>query len=96
MIPISLPETATLARVLTGYARRATITRTAGLLTAPELQANAVRLELLVHLAVAHCAGTKRPSYGEFGRWLNHHLSQADIANLEDPVEDVFVTNVDP
>lgn len=94
MIPISLPETAKLARVLAGYAPRATIARTAGLLTTPELQANTIRLELLVHLAVVHCAGKKKPSYGEFGRWLNDYLGQADIPMLEDPVEDVFVTNV--
>ncbi len=94
MIPISLPETAKLSRVLVGYSPRATIARTSGLLTAPELQANTIRLELLVHLAVAHCAGKKKPTYGEFGRWLNDHLGQADIPRLEDPVEDVFITNV--
>lgn len=95
MIRISLPETEKLARVLGGYAPRATITRAAGLLTAPSLQANTLRLELLVHLAVAHCAGKKKPSYGEFGRWLNNHLDQPDISGFEDPVEDVFITNVD-
>ena len=94
MIPISLPELGVLARILTGYAPRDTIERTAGLLSAPELQANTIRLELLVHLAVAHCAGKKKPSYEDLGRWLNDYLGQAEILSLEDPVEDVFVTNV--
>src|SRR5438105_11678485 len=40
-----------LARALRAFAPRATIARTAGLLTAPNLQANTARLELLVHLA---------------------------------------------
>ena len=85
---------AKLAQILSRHSPRDTIARTAGLLTAPELQANTIRLELLVHLTVAHCAGKKRPSYEELGRWLNYHLGQANIPSLEDPVEDVFITNV--
>src|SRR4051812_44096573 len=34
----------------------------AALLVAPELQANCLRLEYLVHLALAHCAGPAQPT----------------------------------
>jgi hypothetical protein len=94
MVPIKSPETAELARILASYVARETVMCTAGLLTAPRLQANAVRLELLVHLAVMHCSGRKRPDFGDIERWLNHYLGQTHIAMLEDPVEDVFVTNI--
>lgn len=94
MVPITSPETAELARILVSYVARDTVMRTAGLLTAPRLQANTVRLELLVHLAVAHCAGRKKPDFGDLERWLNHYLGQTHIAMLEDPAEDVFVTNI--
>ena len=94
MIPITSAETEKLARVLAKYAPRATVARAAGLLTAPILQANTVRLEILVHLAVAHCVGNIKPGYVELGRWLNQYLGQTQMAMWEDPIEDVFVTNV--
>lgn len=95
MVPISSPDTAKLAQVLASYESHATIARTAGLLTVPHFQANTIRLETLVHLAVAHCAGTKQPGPEELGLWLNRYLGETEITFLEDPVEDVFVTNVD-
>lgn len=94
MIPIASKETEKLARVLSKYAPRATIARSAGLLTAPNLQANTIRLEILVHLAVAYCAGNIKPGYVELGRWLNQYLGQTQMAMWEDPIEDVFVTNI--
>lgn len=94
MIPITSAETEKLARMLAKYAPRATIARAAGLLTAPNLQANTVRLEVLVHLAVAYCAGNNKPGYVELERWLNQYLGKTQMAMWEDPIEDVFVTNV--
>ena len=60
----------------------------------PRLQANTIRLETLVHLAVAHCQGSRNPSLAEISRWLNNRLRNTRAARLEDPVEGVFVTNV--
>lgn len=94
MIPITSKETETIARSMARYAPRATISRVAGLLTAPNLQANTVRIEVLVHLAVAYCSGNIKPGYLEIGRWLNQSLGKTQMAMYEDPVEDVFVTNV--
>jgi hypothetical protein len=94
MVQIRSPETAEIARILASYAARDTIVRTAGLMTAPRLHANTVRLELLVHLAVAYCSGRKRPDFDDLEQWLNYYLSRTTIAMLEDPVEDVFITNI--
>ncbi|MDX1914049.1 MAG: hypothetical protein SFU55_00565 [Methylophilus sp.] len=94
MIPIFNEETEKLAHVLERYAPRATIARAAGLLTVPSLQANTVRIEVLVHLAVAFCNGKEKAGYAEFGRWLNNYLGNSQMSMYEDPVEDVFITNV--
>lgn len=63
-----------------------------GLLTLPDLQANQLRLEVLAHLAAAYCAGRRKPRRKQFARWLNRSLK--DISVLEDPREDVFVSNL--
>jgi hypothetical protein len=94
MIPIFNEKTEKLTQVLGKYAPRATIARAAGLLTVPSLQANTVRIEVLVHLAVAFCAGKEKPGYPELGRWLNNYLGNSQMSMYEDPVEDVFITNV--
>jgi len=95
MIPIASSETEPLARQLASYHLRFTVAMTAGLLTVPHLHANNVRLEVLAHLAVAHCSGQRKPGSKQLRRWLNHHLGDTMIARSEDPVEDVFVTNVE-
>jgi hypothetical protein len=95
MVPITSPETAELARILASYGPRDTVARTAGLLTAPHLQSNNIRIEILVHLVVAHCAGEKKPGYSDIEEWLNQHLGHGELARLEDPIEDVFVTNIE-
>src|SRR5262245_5837600 len=94
MIRVSSADTSELAEALSRYEPFATVSRIAGLLTVPSLQANGVRLELLAHLAVARCAGKKEPSRGSFESWLNTNLARPDIVSLEDPAEDVFVTNI--
>ncbi len=69
-----------------------TVAPLAGLLTLPKFHANTLRLEVLTHLAVAYCTGKEAPRRAQIGRWLNQSL--ASLSFLEDPVEDVFVTNV--
>lgn len=95
MIPLASLELTRLAGFLKKYDIRSSVSQLAGLLTAPELQANTVRIELLVHLAVAHCCGRRKAGMSEIRNWLNRQLGNSDIARLEDPVEDVFVTNVE-
>jgi hypothetical protein len=64
-----------------------------GLLALPDLQASCLRLELLVHLAIAHCSGRKAPRRGFVMRAFER-LGCGYCGHAEDPSEDVFVANV--
>lgn len=66
----------------------------AGLLTQPALQANTLRIELLIHLLVAFSVGSRKPSRREITRWLNFELGSTVFTLIEDPPEDVFLSNV--
>jgi hypothetical protein len=68
--------------------------RVAGLLTCIEYHPNTLRLEVLGHLALAHARGTRTPRRRDFDRWLNKWLQQNYVSDMEDPVEDAFITNV--
>ena len=66
----------------------------AGLLTQPTLQANMLRIELLIHLLVAF-SGKSKAKAREIANWLNSELGSTAFAMMEeDPPEDVFVSNV--
>lgn len=71
-----------------------TAARVAGLMTLPHMHAHTIRLEALAHMAIAHCHPNrgKKPRRKQFIQWMNGALGQ--LAWLEDPVEDVFVSNV--
>lgn len=66
----------------------------AGLLTRPECHANTLRLETMVNLAVALCAGEQRPTQADLATWLNGHLEPSHLHFGEDPIEDVFISNI--
>ena len=95
MVPLNASELKPTARFLRKYDLRSTVTQLSGLLTMPALQANTIRIETLVHLAVAYCRGSLKPGLSEMSYWLNRQLGRTQIASLEEPVEDVFVTNVE-
>lgn len=65
-----------------------------GLLTNPALHANTIRLELLVHLLVAYGRGKRQFKARQISTWVNRKLSNTMFAYWEDPVEDVFLSNV--
>lgn len=65
----------------------------AGLLAKPELQANCLRLEALVHFAVLYCHGSKAPTKG-FIRRAFDCLTEGYCGIQEDPAEDLFVALV--
>lgn len=94
MIHINCTELRRLGKRVAKHQREATVARLAGLLTVPSLQANTFRIETMVHLAVLLCRGNLKPGTREIGRWLNQELGARQIAWSEDPVEDVFVSNV--
>ncbi len=82
------------AETLKDYEYRDTVTKIAGLLTLPQLQANNVRLEILSHLACLYCNGRHKPSPHDLEYLLNETPSLLSISNLEDTPEDVFVSNI--
>ena len=94
MVPLNDPALKRIVGSLRECDSKSTVTKLAGLLTLPRLQANTIRLETLVHLAVAHCQGSRNPCLAEISRWLNKRLRSTWAVRLEDPVEDVYVTNV--
>lgn len=63
------------------------------MLTMPEFQASAVRLEILQHLAVANTRGKLSPRPCALTSWLNT-LGEGWAGRMEDPAEDVFVSRV--
>ena len=95
MVHLSSPELDKITKFLGKYDLKSTVSKLAGLLTAPSFQANTIRIEILVHLAVTYCRGNRKPGITEIRNWLNRQLAKTDILRLEDPVEDVFVTNVE-
>jgi hypothetical protein len=88
------PAVQRLAKVLEKYDRQQVVSLVAGMLTVPNLQANCYRLELLVQLAVANCNGKLKPTKKHLSNWLNRQLGTENVAWMEDPPEDVFVSNV--
>lgn len=93
VIPFNSVELKSLGRKLESFSAGATLPIVAGLLTCPDLQANAIRLEVLTHLVLIHCQGTKKPNLKHLEGWLNVDL--ADLSPLEDPCEDVFISSVE-
>lgn len=65
-----------------------------GLLTVPRFAPYGVRLETLAHLVVAYSRGRRPLSRKRARRWLGRILAESEAARMEDPPEDVFVSNV--
>ena len=65
-----------------------------GLLTNPDLHANTIRIELLVHILLTYSRGKRKLKERQLDSWLNRELSNSMFAHWEDPVEDVFLSNV--
>ena len=94
MIPINSPHIRRLANFFQKHDLQSSVTQLAGLLTVPSLLANTLRIETALHLAVANCDGSRNLRLVEMHHWLNQYLGDR-IAIYEDPVEDVFITNVE-
>lgn len=70
-----------------------TVAKLAALLVRQEFHPNTLRLETLIHMAARYCEGRQPPKRKDMARWLNEHMG-GSFAQLEDPVEDVFVSNI--
>lgn len=95
MVPLAASELHSISGRLRTYDPKSAIARLGGLLTVPALQANTIRIETLVHLAVAHCHGRRDLRRSEIGHMLNEQLGETPVTLLEDPIEDVLVANVE-
>ena len=93
MLPLTDTAFAALAKEIGHFDLDSTVVQVGGLLTVPSLQPFTLRLELLTHLAVLHCKGTRVASLNDVTSWLNDYLGQSPVALLEDPPEDVFLSN---
>jgi hypothetical protein len=83
-----------LVHQLKGFEPFETMSLVAGLLTQPDFHANTVRLEVLQNLILRNAAGDAVPKRNRLEQWLNQELLTGEIGQLEDPVEDVFISNV--
>lgn len=85
---------APVVRMLNGYSFPSVVAAVAGLLTRVENHSATARLETMVHLAALGCRGTNAPSTKRLRQWLNVSIYNDITTRLEDPVEDVAVSNV--
>jgi hypothetical protein len=65
-----------------------------GLMTLSEFQPNLIRLESLAHMLVARADGEADLNREKLQEWINVDLGGDILTRAEDPVEDVFVSNV--
>ncbi|QCE33479.1 hypothetical protein FAI41_07780 [Acetobacteraceae bacterium] len=66
-----------------------------GLFTRPEFHANTLRLEHLVHLIMIYCNGTAKVTHKNVKDWLEFLANTSPCISQEDPIEDVFVSNLE-
>src|SRR6266542_3492684 len=78
---------------ISAFDRIESMTLVAGLLTYPQFHANTVRLELLQALLHRNANGTDKPTRNNIDQWLNKSLLPSWASRMEDPVEDVFISN---
>lgn len=93
MVPIAqlIKEHEELVRQLRRYSFPDTAQIVAGLSLCPELCTKTVRIEVLQHLVAISCVGKERPTRESLKTWMGKHLAESFAAQMEDPVEDVFV-----
>ena len=94
MIPLSDPLCQKIGLEIEQYSQSEMLRLCTALLTIPKFAANSIRLELLVHLIVIYCKGDRKPTRTLFNTLVNDLLGGTQVAMMEDPIEDVFVSNV--
>lgn len=66
----------------------------ASLLTLPQFHRNVLRVEFLLHLLLIFGRGKKIISESDISDILYNQIENSSVSRLEDPLEDVFVSNV--
>ena len=84
----------TLVRKLDAYSFTSVVGAVGGLMTRPGNHAATTRLETMIHLAALGCRGDNAPSVGRLREWINVAIYNDVITQMEDPVEDVAVSNL--
>lgn len=79
-----------LAKCLAQFERFSAIRQIASLETIPDLLDNTFLIEVLLHLAIKCCNGTKEAAITDLPIWVAH-IRNSPMAIQEDPPEDVFV-----
>lgn len=83
-----------LVRELSIFDRNSCLSVVAGLLTFPQFHGYTIRLETLQSLIHRNASGGRRPGRATLARWINRRLGYGYAWRAEDPVEDVFISNV--
>jgi hypothetical protein len=89
-----LKESPRLKEYLKKFDRIGLVRILSGLLTCAECHANTIRLEALIHLAVSFAEGRKTPNRSDISKLVGSMLRGTGLLMMEDPLEDVFVSNV--
>lgn len=83
-----------LVKLLRNFSYSYVVSILSGLLTLPENHTGTARIEVLLHLAAVACRGKKRPGMRHVREWLAQ-IDEDPITKLENPIEDVFISNVE-
>lgn len=75
------------------FDRRSAIHLISALETISNLHGNTIRIEVLLHLAVSRCEGTRQTTTDDLLQWIAF-MDASPMASLEDPTEDVFIGHV--
>ncbi|MGJ8678474.1 MAG: hypothetical protein ACSHX0_13250 [Akkermansiaceae bacterium] len=79
-----------LVESLKPFDRDSAIQMITALETIPDLHENTLRLEVLLHLAIASCEGDKIANDDARNKWIEL-LESSPMTSQEDPNEDVFI-----
>ena len=83
-----------IASSLQGIALESFVSVLGGLMTEPLLQANHIRLDWAMRLAIAFCRGERTATRQQLDRLINHYLVETKVSHREDPNEDFFVVPI--
>lgn len=86
-------EYSTIASSLSRYSLEHCLAILGSMFTLPELQSNAYRLEVFVHLAFLNAKGEELPTQAQMANCFNQ-LDRGTCGRQEDPAEDVFLSKV--